>query len=149
MIESHAMLKSKPQEKIEYRIPLVPAPGPGGGWRHESLHCSRVATLIAVPVLRYRRTSRGRNRSSSLMEMVDKGMNRVCVLSVFAMVSNGVDTVPLCWHASQCPWHRRGRCLFRHRVDDVGVKQPMTRTEVEIGAELTPSGRQSARWRPR
>ena len=52
------------------------------------------------------------------------------------MVSNGVDTVPLCWHASQCPWHRRGRCLFRHQVDDAGVKPPMTRTEEEIGAEL-------------
>ena len=30
------------------------------------------------------------------------------VLSVFATVSNGVDKVPLCWHASQCPRHRRG-----------------------------------------
>ena len=42
----------------------------------------------------------------------------------------------LCWHASQCPWHRRGRCLFRHRDDDAGVKPPMTRKEEEIGAEL-------------
>ena len=58
------------------------------------------------------------------------------VLSVFAMVSNGVDTVPLCWHASQCPWHRRGRCLFRHRTDDAGVKPSMTGTEEDIGAEL-------------
>ena len=22
--------------------------------------------------------------------------------------------VPLCWHGAQCPWHRRGRCLFKH-----------------------------------
>ena len=56
--------------------------------------------------------------------------------SVFALVSTGVDTVLLCWHASQCPWHRRGRCLFWHRDDDAGVKPPMTRTEEEIGAEL-------------
>ena len=48
------------------------------------------------------------------------------VLSVFAMVSHGVDTVPLCRHASQC--------LFRHPVDDACVKPPMTRTEEEIGA---------------
>ena len=38
--------------------------------------------------------------------------------------------------ASQCPWHRRGRCLFWHRVDDAGVKPPMTRSEDEIGVEL-------------
>ena len=68
-------------------------------------------------------------------------LNRVGVwtceaLSVFCMVSNGVDTVPLCWHALQCPWHRRGRCLFQHRVDDAGVKPPMSRTEEETGAEL-------------
>ena len=62
-----------------------------------------------------------------------------CLLSVFAMISNGVDTcreVLLCWHASQCPCHRRGRCLFRHRDVDADVKPPMTRTEEEIGVEL-------------
>ena len=55
------------------------------------------------------------------------------------MVSNGVDTcrqVPVCWHASQCPWHRRGRCLFRHRDADADVKPPVTRTEEEIVVEL-------------
>ena len=50
----------------------------------------------------------------------------------FCMISNGVDTVLLCWHASQCPWHRRGR----HRDDDAGEMPPMTRTEEDIGAEL-------------
>ena len=50
----------------------------------------------------------------------------------FCMISNGVDTVLLCWQASQCPWHRRGR----HRDDDAGVMPPMTRTEEDIGAEL-------------
>ena len=59
--------------------------------------------------------------------------SRICfVLSDFAMVSNGVNTVPSCWHASQCPWHRR--CLFQHRVVDACVKPPMTRKEGDIGA---------------
>ena len=31
------------------------------------------------------------------------------------------------------PWHRRGRCFFRHRDPDTGVKLPMTRTEEESG----------------
>ena len=31
---------------------------------------------------------------------------------------------------------RRGRCLFRHRDADAGVKFPMTRTEEGIGVEL-------------
>ena len=56
--------------------------------------------------------------------------------SVLAMVSNGVDTVLLCWHASRCPWHHRGLCLFWHRTDDAVVKPPITRTEEDIGAEL-------------
>ena len=62
---------------------------------------------------------------------------RKCLLSVFAMVLNGVDTcrVPLCWHASRCPRHRRGRCLFRHRDVDADVKPSRTRTEEEMGAE--------------
>ena len=47
-----------------------------------------------------------------------------------------VRQVPLCWHASQCPWHSTGRCLFRHRDADAGAKPPMTRTEEEIGVEL-------------
>ena len=47
----------------------------------------------------------------------------------FVRVFGVVDTcrqVPLCWHASQCPWHRRGRCLSRHGDVDAGVKPPMT-----------------------
>ena len=37
---------------------------------------------------------------------------------------------------SQCPWHRKGRCLFRHWDGDAGMTPPMTRTEEEIGTEL-------------
>ena len=61
-----------------------------------------------------------------------------------AMVSSGVDTYRqflLCWHASQCPWHRRGRCLFRHRGADADVKPPVTRTEEEIWVELAALGK--------
>ena len=41
------------------------------------------------------------------------------MLSIFAMVSDGVD-----------------RCLFLHRDPDADVKPPVTRTEEEIGVEL-------------
>ena len=40
--------------------------------------------------------------------------------------------VPLCWHGAQCPWHRRGRCLFKHREAE---RSPVT-GENEITAEL-------------
>ena len=40
--------------------------------------------------------------------------------------------VPLCWHGAQCPWHRRGRCLFKHREAE---RSPVT-GENEIKAEL-------------
>ena len=40
--------------------------------------------------------------------------------------------VPLCWHGAQCPWHRRGRCLFKHR--EIG-RSPIT-GENEFKAEL-------------
>ena len=65
-------------------------------------------------------------------------INRELTRESFCDVSSGVDTcrVPLCWRASQCPWHRRGRCLFWHLDADAGVKPPMTRTDEEMGAEL-------------
>ena len=44
--------------------------------------------------------------------------------------------VLLCWHASQCPWNSRDRCVFRHRGADTDVKPLVTRTEEEIGVEL-------------
>ena len=47
--------------------------------------------------------------------------------------SLSVDTVLLCWHASQCPWHRRGRCLLQHRDGDAGLAPPIIRTEEEFG----------------
>ena len=25
-----------------------------------------------------------------------------------------MSTVPECWHGDVCPWHKRGRCLFKH-----------------------------------
>ena len=40
--------------------------------------------------------------------------------------------VPLCWHGAQCPWHRRGRCLFKHREAE---RIPVT-GENEFKAEL-------------
>ena len=27
-----------------------------------------------------------------------------------------MSTVPECWHGDVCPWHKRGRCLFKHCV---------------------------------
>ena len=40
--------------------------------------------------------------------------------------------VPLCWHGAQCPWHRRGRCLFKHQEVE---RSPIT-GENEFKAEL-------------
>ena len=28
--------------------------------------------------------------------------------------SLSMSTVPECWHGDVCPWHKRGRCLFKH-----------------------------------
>ena len=28
--------------------------------------------------------------------------------------SLSMSTVPECWHGDECPWHKRGRCLFKH-----------------------------------
>jgi len=39
--------------------------------------------------------------------------------------------VPLCWHGAQCPWHRRGRCLFKHEARKSSVTG-----EKEIKAEM-------------
>ena len=25
-----------------------------------------------------------------------------------------MSMVPECWHGDECPWHKRGRCLFKH-----------------------------------
>ena len=25
-----------------------------------------------------------------------------------------MSSVPECWHGDECPWHKRGRCLFKH-----------------------------------
>ena len=40
--------------------------------------------------------------------------------------------VPLCWHAAQCPWHRRGRCLLKHQE----AAKSLATGEEEIKAEL-------------
>ena len=107
-----------------------------------SLCCCRflspVLTLAAMVV---RRTDlRGKSGpGKSPGGVLVQGQVCACLLSIFATVSNGVDTcrqVPLCWHASQCPWHRRGRCLFRYRDADADVKPPVTTTEEETGVEL-------------
>ena len=44
--------------------------------------------------------------------------------------------VLLCWHGSQCPWHPRGRCLFRRCEAENDVKRPATSEVEEIRAEL-------------
>ena len=65
---------------------------------------------------------RGRCRRSREQEVC------ACLLSIFAMVSNGVDTcrqVPLCWHASQCPMAPQ----WSMPLADADVKPPVTRTE--------------------
>ena len=48
--------------------------------------------------------------------------------------------VPLCWHASRCPWHRRGRCLFSHRDAENDVKPLVTREVDENRAALKALG---------
>ena len=73
-------------------------------------------------------------------------------LRVFGVHFLQCRQIPLCWHASKCPWPRSGRYLFRHRDADADVKPPVTRMEEEIGrgesgvtacpsAEMAPKGR--------
>ena len=36
-----------------------------------------------------------------------------CVDSSVSL-SLSMSMVPECWHGDECPWHKRGRCLFKH-----------------------------------
>ena len=45
--------------------------------------------------------------------------------------------VPLCWHGAQCPWHRRGRCLFMHREVERGPVTGGNETKAELNALWT------------
>ena len=38
-----------------------------------------------------------------------------------------------CWHGSECPWHSRGRCLFRHEEPAPATEGAGTRAQCRNG----------------
>ena len=70
--------------------------------------------------------------SSGTEEMESVPLPRNLSSTTFRRPFDRTRHVPLCWHGAQCPWHRRGRCLFKHREAE---RSPVT-GENEIKAEL-------------
>ena len=50
----------------------------------------------------------------------------------FRKLGTRTRQVPRCWYGSQCPWHRRGRCLFQHNE----VRESFVTGEENFKAEL-------------
>ena len=51
-----------------------------------------------------------------------------------------MSTVPECWHGDVCPWHKRGRCLFKHcappPVELTGGEMPVEQQLRDLGRAL-------------